>query len=89
MNEYDGVLRMYADSGLRTIQDWALLGRDIASGEKPRLDTPHRGGVLSLYPWPDPSPTPVTARSALTASGRSRIAMAREPAMAPGGYCQK
>jgi hypothetical protein len=49
MNQYDGVLRMYADSGLRTIADWAILGREIASGAKPRLDTPHRGAILSLY----------------------------------------
>jgi len=49
MNQYDTVLKMYADSGLRTIQDWAGLGRAVADGAKPRLDTPHRGGVLSLY----------------------------------------
>jgi len=58
MNQYDGVLRMYADSGLRTIEDWAILGRDIASGEKPRLDTPHRGGTLSLYSRGQTHPRP-------------------------------
>jgi hypothetical protein len=62
MNEYDGVLRMYADSGLRTIQDWALLGRDIASGAKPRLDTPHRGATVSLYSRGQTHPHP-SARS--------------------------
>jgi hypothetical protein len=49
MNQYDGVLRMYADSGLRTIADWAVLGREVADGTKPRLDTPHRGVMMSLY----------------------------------------
>jgi hypothetical protein len=58
MNQYDGVLRMYADSGLRTIEDWAILGRDIASGVKPRLDTPHRGGTLSLYSRGQTHPRP-------------------------------
>jgi len=49
MNQIDGVLRMYADSGLRTIEEWATLGRAVADGTKPRLDTPHHGATLSLY----------------------------------------
>jgi hypothetical protein len=49
MNQYDGVLRMYADSGLRTTEDWITLGRDIQSGAKPRLDTPHRGELVPLF----------------------------------------
>ncbi|MGD0390354.1 MAG: hypothetical protein ABSC42_15525 [Tepidisphaeraceae bacterium] len=49
MDQFDGVLRMYADSGLRTVQDWTALGRDVESGAKPRLDTPHRGTLLPLY----------------------------------------
>ena len=49
MHPFDSVLRMYAESGMRTIEDWATLGRDIASGVKPRLDTPHRGTTVPLY----------------------------------------
>ncbi|MGD0464683.1 MAG: hypothetical protein ABSB74_19535 [Tepidisphaeraceae bacterium] len=49
MNQFDGVLRMYAESGLRTSEDWTALGRDIQSGAKPRLDTPHRGELVPLY----------------------------------------
>ena len=49
MSQYGGVLKMYAESGLRTIEDWTALGRDIESGAKPRLDTPHRGELVSLY----------------------------------------
>lgn len=49
MNQFDGVLRMYAESGLRTIEDWTTLGRDIQSGAKARLDTPHRGELVPLY----------------------------------------
>jgi len=49
MHQFDGVLRMYAESGLRTIQDWTTLGRDVENGAKPRLDTPHRGALLPLF----------------------------------------
>jgi hypothetical protein len=40
---------MYAESGLRTAQDWTTLGRDVENGAKPRLDTPLRGEMLPLY----------------------------------------
>jgi hypothetical protein len=49
MNQFDSVLKMYADSGLRTIEDWTLRGRDIEDGAKPRADTTHRGVMLSLF----------------------------------------
>jgi len=49
MNHTDSVLRMYADSGLRTVEDWTTLGREINSGMKPRLDASHRGAVVPLY----------------------------------------
>jgi hypothetical protein len=49
MSQYDSILKMYAESGLRTVENWISLGRDIASGAKPRLDTLHRGTLLPLY----------------------------------------
>jgi len=49
MYQSDSVLRMYAESGLRTLDQWITLGREIASGVKPRLDTLHRGIAISLY----------------------------------------
>ena len=49
MGQFDSVLKMYADSGLRTVEDWSSLGRDIKSGAAPRLDTPHRGALLPLF----------------------------------------
>jgi hypothetical protein len=45
----DEVLKMYADSGLRTVEDWIALGRDIASDVKPRLATTNRGLAVLLY----------------------------------------
>ena len=29
MNQYDSILKTYSDSGLRTIEDWSIRGRDI------------------------------------------------------------
>jgi len=49
MNQFDSILRMYADSGLRTVEDWTTLGREIENGTKPRADAPHRGERLALY----------------------------------------
>jgi hypothetical protein len=49
MYQSDGVLRMYAESGLRTVEDWVRLGRDLTDGVKPRLDTLNRGLSVSLY----------------------------------------
>jgi hypothetical protein len=49
MNQYDSLLKMYAHSGLRTVEDWTARGRDIATGATPRMDADHRGTVLPLY----------------------------------------
>ena len=43
MKYYDQALKTYADSGLRTAQDWASIGRDVKPESKPRIDTVHRG----------------------------------------------
>jgi hypothetical protein len=60
MNQYDGVLKMYAESGLRTAEDWTGLGRDIEIGAKPRLDASHRGEVVPLYSRDQTHPRPRT-----------------------------
>jgi hypothetical protein len=49
MYQSDKVLRMYAESGLRTVDDWTTLGRDITAGIKPRLSTLARGLPVLLY----------------------------------------
>ena len=49
MSQYDSVLKVYAESGLRTAEDWTTHGRDIETGVKPRLDAPHHGQRVSLY----------------------------------------
>jgi hypothetical protein len=62
MNQYDSVLKMYADSGMRTVEEWASLGRQIASGAKPRVDAPHRGTSLPLYSRDQTQPRPRSRR---------------------------
>lgn len=42
-------MRMYAESGLRTAEDWASLGRVLETGAEARTSTLHRGKSLSLY----------------------------------------
>lgn len=49
MYQYDSELNMYAGSGLRTIEDWNTMGREVEPGAKPRLDALHRGLLLPLY----------------------------------------
>ena len=49
MSLTDSVLRLYAQSGLRSIEGWTSLGRVIDDGATPRLDTPNRGQVVSLF----------------------------------------
>ncbi len=49
MNQYDSVLKMYSDSGLRTVEDWTIRGRDIEAGATPRADATLRGVVMPLY----------------------------------------
>jgi hypothetical protein len=49
MSQFDPVLKMYADNGLRTVEDWKTLGRDIEIAAEPRTETLHRGVRLPLY----------------------------------------
>jgi len=49
MAQFDKVLKLYAENGLRTTDDWASLGRDIKAGAEAKADVTHRGAVLRLY----------------------------------------
>ena len=66
MNHYDKELKMYTNAGMRTAEDWALLGREIPSGIKPRLDTTHRGKPVGLYNRSQTRAKPPTARDGST-----------------------
>jgi hypothetical protein len=52
MNHYDPILNMYADSGLRTEQDWASRGRIIKPDVKPTTTAVSRRQVVELYSRP-------------------------------------
>lgn len=49
MIQFDGELRMYAENGLRTAEDWGTLGREVEDQSRPRADTMLRGTKVSLY----------------------------------------
>jgi hypothetical protein len=49
MFQFDKILKMYAENGLRTVEDWTSLGRDLIAGVKPRADTVHRGLAVALF----------------------------------------
>jgi hypothetical protein len=49
MYQCDNILKTYADSGLRTVEDWTTLGRELDAGVKPCVDAAGRSGTVSLY----------------------------------------
>ncbi len=49
MTQFDKVLKMYAETGLRTVEDWISVGRDLAVPAKPRLEVRSRGDLIPLY----------------------------------------
>jgi hypothetical protein len=49
MKQIEDVLKMYADIGMRTIEDWSLCGREIINGVKARAEAASRGVLVALY----------------------------------------
>jgi hypothetical protein len=49
MNYYDNLLKMYADTGLRTAEDWLGVGREIKTEIKPRRQATYQGSRVELY----------------------------------------
>jgi hypothetical protein len=58
MNYTGDILKTYAESGLRTVEAWVSLGRDITADAKPRVDTTLRGSAVSLYSRDQTHPRP-------------------------------
>lgn len=70
MSHQDPEMKMYAESGLRTAEDWASLGRVLETGAEARTSTLHRGKSLSLYGRDQTlSRAEAAAQAALTAQG--------------------
>jgi hypothetical protein len=49
MKHSDKDLRMYAANGLRSLDDWASLGRDVPAGAAQRTDAMIRGKSVALF----------------------------------------
>jgi hypothetical protein len=49
MSYRDKETQTYADSGFRTTEDWASLGREVERDSTPRAGTLHRGKTVALY----------------------------------------
>jgi len=53
MDHYDNLLKMYADTGLRTAEDWLGIGREvkteISPPPLPRRQATYRGATVDLY----------------------------------------
>jgi hypothetical protein len=77
MIHFDRTLRTYADNGLRTVEDWASLAREIAPGQSPRAEADIHGKKIPLFvreqttrrparvrTQREPAPTPVEAPTA-------------------------
>ena len=66
-NLYTSEFKMYAENGLRTVEDWSSLGRKVASDAKPRAEAPHRGVPLSLFSRDQTLHQPAARRSVAVA----------------------
>jgi hypothetical protein len=49
MRHFDNVLRVYADQGLRSAEEWKTLGRDVVDGTAARTEAQTAGRMVSLY----------------------------------------
>ena len=49
MRHHDEALKMYADSGLRTAEDWATMGREIKDGATARAEAVTRGKAIAVF----------------------------------------
>jgi len=49
MSHFDKELKSYAESGLRTAEDWKTLGREVIDETKPRSSAQGRGSSVDLF----------------------------------------
>lgn len=64
VNHQDPELKMYAENGLRSTEDWASLGRVVEAGSQPRANTVHRGRAMPLFAREQTAVRPKRDRSA-------------------------
>jgi hypothetical protein len=49
MANHDQTLKLYAENGLRTLEEWATLGRDTKPSARARTEFAHKGKSVALY----------------------------------------
>jgi hypothetical protein len=49
MRHFDSVLRVYADQGFRSAEEWLSLGRDVVANFRPRVDAQCHGRAVGLF----------------------------------------
>jgi hypothetical protein len=62
MTHFDNVLKVYADQGLRSSEEWKSLGRDVPAGTGSRADADCRGRSISLFSRDQTQPLPPSRR---------------------------
>jgi hypothetical protein len=49
MSQFEHTLKMYAENGLRTMDGWISVGREVNEGLPPRAETMLRGSSVNLF----------------------------------------
>ena len=49
MNQFDKELKTYSENGLRSIEEWATLGRQVEDAAEPCTHATRRGAPVALY----------------------------------------
>jgi len=49
MSQFHKELKMYAENGLRSADDWMSSGRQVNSGQKPKANITCRGQAYELF----------------------------------------
>jgi len=74
MNHFDKELKTYSENGMRSVEEWATLGRQVQDADKPCTHATSRGAPVALYTRAQTRPRP--------RSERPRIAPPSTPPMA-------
>ena len=62
MKHFDQVLKVYADQGLRSAEEWKSLEREVQADTAPRTDAACRQGTVGLYSRDQTQPRPPSQR---------------------------
>jgi hypothetical protein len=49
MANHDQTLKLYADNGMRTQEEWTSMGRNTQPGAAARVEISHKGKTVGLY----------------------------------------